>query len=220
MACGVRTYDNAMDKAFIMRAALIWTVNDLPAYGMASGWSTASIIRCPICMDDTRAFHLQHGRKTCYRRFLPGDHPYRRNKKAFIKNHVEYKAACPRLTGDQIQDWIADISHAVKMPLTLPSDYGSDHKWMKKSIFWDLPYWATHLIRHNFDVMHIEKNVFDNIFNTVMYIKEKTKDNLNAQKDLKIICNQPKLELDERRPNALPKQVYTVTKEQKRRICE
>ncbi|KAL0281857.1 UNVERIFIED_CONTAM: hypothetical protein Sangu_2984900 [Sesamum angustifolium] len=34
---GVRTYDHAMDNAFIMRAALIWTVNDLPAYGMASG---------------------------------------------------------------------------------------------------------------------------------------------------------------------------------------
>ncbi|KAL0337718.1 UNVERIFIED_CONTAM: hypothetical protein Scaly_2046900 [Sesamum calycinum] len=33
---GVRTYGHAMDRAFIMRAALMWTVNDLPAYGMAS----------------------------------------------------------------------------------------------------------------------------------------------------------------------------------------
>ncbi|KAL0462837.1 UNVERIFIED_CONTAM: hypothetical protein Slati_0171300 [Sesamum latifolium] len=70
-----------------MRAALMWTVNDLPAYGMASGWSTARVMRCPICIDDTRAFHLQHGRKGCYfdchRQFLPELHPYRRNKKAF-----------------------------------------------------------------------------------------------------------------------------------------
>ncbi|KAL0444204.1 UNVERIFIED_CONTAM: hypothetical protein Slati_2143100 [Sesamum latifolium] len=68
--------------------------------------------------------------------------------------------------------------------------------------------------------MHIEKNVFDNILNTVIDIKEKTKDNLNAWKGLKIICNRAKLEVDERRPNVMPKAVYTQTKEQKRRICE
>ncbi|KAL0288832.1 UNVERIFIED_CONTAM: hypothetical protein Sradi_7087900 [Sesamum radiatum] len=36
---GVRTYDHATDQAFIMRAALMWIVNDKPAYGMASKWS-------------------------------------------------------------------------------------------------------------------------------------------------------------------------------------
>ncbi|KAL0463225.1 UNVERIFIED_CONTAM: hypothetical protein Slati_0210100 [Sesamum latifolium] len=68
--------------------------------------------------------------------------------------------------------------------------------------------------------MHIEKNIFGNIFNTVMNIKGKTKDNLNVWKNLKIIYNRPELELDKRRPNAMPKAVYTFTKEQKRRICE
>ncbi|KAL0290178.1 UNVERIFIED_CONTAM: hypothetical protein Sradi_7055500 [Sesamum radiatum] len=38
---GVRTHDHTTNRAFMMRAALMWTVNDLPAYGMASGWSTA-----------------------------------------------------------------------------------------------------------------------------------------------------------------------------------
>ncbi|KAL0329312.1 UNVERIFIED_CONTAM: hypothetical protein Sradi_4917900 [Sesamum radiatum] len=41
---GVRTYDNTIDKAFIMRAALMWTVNDLPTYGMVFGWSTTSVM--------------------------------------------------------------------------------------------------------------------------------------------------------------------------------
>ncbi|KAK4397463.1 hypothetical protein Sango_1582900 [Sesamum angolense] len=82
-----------------------------------------------------------------------------------------------------------------------------------------LPYWKTHLIRHNLDVMHIEKNIFDNIFNTMMDIKGKTKDNFNAWKDLKIICKCPELELDGSRPNAMPKAVYTLMKEHKR-ICE
>ncbi|KAL0329369.1 UNVERIFIED_CONTAM: hypothetical protein Sradi_4923600 [Sesamum radiatum] len=48
----------------------------------------------------------------------------------------------------------------------------------------------------------------------------KTKDILNVRKDLKIICNRPELEVDERRPNVMPKIVYTPTKNQNRRICE
>jgi len=39
------------------------------------------------------------------------------------------------------------------------ADYGHKYHWNKQSIFWDLPYWRTNLIRHNLDVMHIEKNV-------------------------------------------------------------
>ncbi|KAL0377219.1 UNVERIFIED_CONTAM: hypothetical protein Scaly_0839500 [Sesamum calycinum] len=85
----------------------------------------------------------------------------RTNKKAFTKNRVENKVARLRLTGDRILDRVANISPAVEMSLLLPDGYGSDHKWTKKSIFWDLPYWSTLLIRHNLDVMHIEKNVFD-----------------------------------------------------------
>ncbi|KAK4397604.1 hypothetical protein Sango_1235900 [Sesamum angolense] len=34
---GVQTYDNATDHAFIMPVVLIWTVNDLPSYGMGEG---------------------------------------------------------------------------------------------------------------------------------------------------------------------------------------
>ncbi|KAL0387631.1 UNVERIFIED_CONTAM: hypothetical protein Sradi_2644900 [Sesamum radiatum] len=48
-----------------------------------------------------------------------------------------------------------------------------------------------------------------------MDIKGKTKDNVNASRDLKIICNRPELELDERKPNVMPKVVYTLRKEQK-----
>ncbi|KAL0433360.1 UNVERIFIED_CONTAM: hypothetical protein Slati_2670300 [Sesamum latifolium] len=104
---------------------------------------------------------------------------------------------------------------AVEAPLSHPDGYGSEHKWTKKSIFWELEYWSTHLIRHNLDIMHIEKNMFDNIFNTVMDIKGKTKDNLNARKD-----NRLELEVDKRRPYVMPKAVYTLTRDQKKRIFE
>lgn len=40
------------------------------------------------------------------------------------------------------------------------------------------------MLRHNLDVMHIEKNVFDNLVYTLLDDKKKSKDNLNARKDL------------------------------------
>ena len=46
--------------------------------------------------------------------------------------------------------------------------------------------------------MHIEKNVFDNVFNTVMDVKGKTKDNAKARMDLKEYCRRRELELVDR----------------------
>ncbi|KAL0455300.1 UNVERIFIED_CONTAM: hypothetical protein Slati_0869200 [Sesamum latifolium] len=84
--------------------------------------------------------YLQNCRKTCYfdchRKFLPPNHPYRRNKKAFTKNRVERKVARPRLMGEQIRDWVEEFSPAVEVPLSLPDGYGIEYKWTKKSIFW------------------------------------------------------------------------------------
>jgi hypothetical protein len=70
---------------------------------------------------------------------------------------------------------------------------GMNHNWAKRSIFWDLPYWHTLLVPHNIDIMHNEKNVFDNVFNTVLDVKGKTKDNLKARRDLEVYCHRPKL---------------------------
>ena len=54
----------------------------------------------------------------------------------------------------------------------------------KKSIFFELPYWRHLLIRRNLDVMHIEKNICDNILGTLLDIHGKNKDSLNARLDL------------------------------------
>ena len=43
--------------------------------------------------------------------------------------------------------------------------------------------------------MHIEKNVFENIFNTVMDVKEKTKDNINARMNIALFCHCKNMEL-------------------------
>jgi len=73
--------------------------------------------------------------------------------------------------------------------------YGQFHNWTKRSIFWDLPYWKDNLLRHNLDVMHIEKNFFDYVFNIMMDVKGKPKDNYKTRLDLAELCVQGDLEL-------------------------
>ena len=65
----------------------------------------------------------------------------------------------------------------------------------KRSIFWELPYWKTNLLCHNLDLVHIKKNMFENIFNTVVDVKGKTKDNIKARLDIDLYCNRKNMEL-------------------------
>ena len=55
--------------------------------------------------------------------------------------------------------------------------------WKKKFIFFDLEYWRYLHVRHNLDVMHIEKNVCESIIDTLLNIQGKTKDGLNSHLD-------------------------------------
>jgi hypothetical protein len=68
-----------------------------------------------------------------------------------------------------------------------------DILWKKKNIFFRLQYWKDNLLRHNLDVMHVEKNVMDNILGTMLDIKGKTKDNAQARHDLQEMGLRPKL---------------------------
>ena len=69
--------------------------------------------------------------------------------------------------------------------------------------------------------MHIEKNVFDNIFYIVMNVNGKSKDNIKARQDLKVYCNRPELELLYNNGKVYKsKATYSLNKEQKRSICQ
>ena len=67
------------------------------------------------------------------------------------------------------------------------------HSWTTHSIFWDLSYWRHQLLRHNLDVMPIEKNFCENIINTVMDVSGKMTDNVKAQLDLAELCAREEL---------------------------
>jgi len=223
---GVLTYDISKQQNFNMKAALMWTINDFPAYGMLSGWSTAGKLACPSCMGKSKAFSLKYGGKCSWfdqtRKFLHMDHPFRRNKEAFIKNKKENSQPPQRLTGAEVWEKVYDLPQIIEVgPCDDKCDgFGETHNWKKQSIFWQLPYWKTNLIRHNLDVMHIEKNVFDNVFNTVMDIKDKTKDNVKARMDLKVYCRRRELELQDQSNGKVikPKAKYVLSKDQQNSV--
>jgi len=196
------TYDISRKQNFLIRAALMWTINDFPAYGMLSGWSTHGKLACPYCMENNKAFTLTIRGKAsffyCHHRFLLYNHRNRKNRKDFFIGRVEKDVTPSCLFGEELHDVISEYSDIVfdlqsgkqKFP-----GFGFTHNWVKRSIFWELLYWKTNLLCHNLDVMHIKKNVFENIFNTITDVKGKTKDNIKARLDVALFCNRKNIEL-------------------------
>lgn len=50
---------------------------------------------------------------------------------------------------------------------------------------WKFPYWHKLKLRHNLDVMHIEKNICESLIATILNIVGKTKDTAKPRLDLK-----------------------------------
>ncbi|XP_019257779.1 PREDICTED: uncharacterized protein LOC109235996 [Nicotiana attenuata] len=108
---GVETYDASTKEIFQMRAALMWTINDFPAYGSLSGWCTYGRFAFPSCNINTQSRRLKHGRKFCYmghRRFLKSGHKYRNDAKSFDGTKETRSAPCP-VTGSVVLNQVKDI---------------------------------------------------------------------------------------------------------------
>ncbi|XP_024196087.1 uncharacterized protein LOC112199281 [Rosa chinensis] len=182
---GVDTYDAGSGHNFRLRAALLWTINDFPAYANLSGWSTKGKMACPTCNDQRPHQWLNSWQKTIYydhRRFLPQNHRFRKNLE--FNSKVEKRLKPALLSGDDV---VCQLTH-VSQPCFGKGKKRkrcADHlNWTKRSIFFDLPYWHTLKLRHNLDVMHIEKNICDNILGTLMDTEGKTKDSYKTRLDM------------------------------------
>ncbi|CAL8116200.1 unnamed protein product [Prunus armeniaca] len=181
---GVRTYDKSTGKMFTLRAAVMWTVNDFPAYAMVSGWSTKGYMACPVCKEDVTSGW--HAGKVCYlghRRWLPWDHEWREKDKEFDGN-TERRLRPREWSGDEILDQLNRLDFA-PFGKTVSRIRPSTHmNWTHKPMFFELPYWSKLKLRHNLDVMHVKKNVFDTLVGTILDIEGKTKDTIKARLDL------------------------------------
>jgi len=110
----------------------MWTINEFSAYGMLSGWRTLGRLACPHYMEHHKSFTLNYGRKTCWfdshRRFLPIDHPFRKNVKAFRKGKVETDGPPPRPTPTQVWRSVKDLPKITESGATMIDEYGEWHK--------------------------------------------------------------------------------------------
>ena len=108
---GVRTDDAAKyggSSEFLMKAILLWTIHDFPAYGIVAGCVTKGYKGCPVCGPGTisrrsRALHknVYEGQ---YRRWLPLRHPWRAAISLF-DNVAEDRVAPAKVTSLEIMRW-------------------------------------------------------------------------------------------------------------------
>lgn len=224
---GVTTYDAASKQNFCLHAALLWTINDFPAYANLSGWCTKGKMACPTCNKETSNMWLNHGKKTVYmghRRWLPGDHIWREESTLF-DGTIEDRLQPNLLSGDEIFEQLSHVTQPCfgKEPAGQKKRKRAPNylNWTKKSIFFELPYWKTLLLRHNLDVMHIEKNVCDSLLGTLMNIPGKTKDTYNSHLDLEVMGIRHKLQpvCKNGKPKFKPG-CYSFSSKEKQGTCE
>ena len=59
----ILTYNASKKQNFTFKARLMWIIDNFLVYGMLFGWSTTRRLACSICIEDIRAFTLNHGGK-------------------------------------------------------------------------------------------------------------------------------------------------------------
>ncbi|KAK9142841.1 hypothetical protein Syun_012241 [Stephania yunnanensis] len=142
---GLETFDASTNENFMLKVALLWTINDFPAYGNFSGWSSKGKLACPVCNTETCSKRLTNSKNQCYmshRRFLPRKHKWRNDIKNFDGTR-ELKVPPPKsLSGSNALAQVYDLEG-----ITLTKDSTKkvkiSHKkrgdnWNKKSIFLEL----------------------------------------------------------------------------------
>lgn len=229
MGDGIETYDAFMKQNFQLHASLLWTmlwtINDFPAYGILSCWSTKGKLVCPVCHVHTCSSYLKLGRKQCYmghRSFLEMNHPYRRNK-SFFDNTKEERIAPHALNGEDV---LVQINTSLQRSADDKTrkrkrDTKRHDNWKKKSIFFELPYWQTLLLRHNLDVMPIEKNISESVLGTLLDIEGKTKDTLKSRLDLQEMKIKKSLHpIKSGDKYILPPASYTMSKAERIEFCQ
>ena len=219
---GHPTYDSHKNEMFQMHAMIVGTISDFPARGMLSGNVVRGYKACPECLSSQGCSnHCNKIVRMGHRAYLPHDHPWRIDTGAF--DGTEERGVEPhRWSGEEILAVLDEydfgqLSNHPDIVARIPERPDRYKFWTHKSIFWELPYWSTLLIRHYLDVMHIEKNVCDSVVGTVLNLEGKTKDGPKARVDLKKMGIRKHLWLKEgkKKMHWAP---YTVKPDQKTQI--
>ncbi|GKE27599.1 zinc finger, PHD-type containing protein [Tanacetum coccineum] len=185
---GVETIDVASGQKFNMRVMVLWTINNFPARSSLSGWSGQGYKACLTCNEDTPSVRVLS--KTAYvghKRFLKKPHKWRSLRE--FNGQTDNRDPPKEFGHDEI------LAQLDRLPTRLTGKHPSygdvkikcnvlvELNWTKWSIFYELEYWSFLTLRHNLDIMHIEKNVLEAILNTLL-MNDKSKGTAKARQDL------------------------------------
>ncbi|GJY33251.1 hypothetical protein Tco_0417720 [Tanacetum coccineum] len=109
----VDTYNASTKDNFNLRTVVLWTINDYPSLGKLCGCPYSGFKGCVVCGKDTNCVRLSASSKQSYvghRRYLPYNHPFRKQKKAFNGQQEFLQAPIP-MTGEQIYNEVKHIEN-------------------------------------------------------------------------------------------------------------
>jgi hypothetical protein len=222
---GVETYDALIDDSFPLHAAFLWSIHDYPGLATLSGRSTRGYYACVHCDENPCYEPLKN--KIGYvghRRFLPTNHRFRRSKD--FNGLVEKREKPRKFTNSEVLEKLEKVKDFK------PGKYPGNKKrkrtqkdepnWSQKVSLYELPYWSNLKLAYNIDVMHVEKNICDNILGTLLEMEGKNKDTANARIDLQNLGIREDLHLKPDGKGGMEKKKaeYNLTKENKKRFCE
>ena len=220
---GVSTFDALTGKDFDLHAVVIWCIHDYPALSTLSGRVTKGYYACVHCDKNPCSRRIKN--KICYighRRFLPWDHIWR-TKKWFDgkEDHLEKPEEFSTEELMQQLERVKDVRPGQHPQSKKRKREVDGQCWKRRSSLWDLPYWSNLKLRHNLDVMHIEKNICESIIGTFLGIIGKTKDTINARLDLEEMSIRKHLHL-KRDGNSytVPHAPYVMNRSQKLVFCD
>ncbi|GJY81129.1 hypothetical protein Tco_0493880 [Tanacetum coccineum] len=223
---GVETTDIVSGQNFNMRAMVLWTINDFPARSSLSGWSGQGYKACPTCNEETPSIGVKN--KIAYvghRRFLRKPHKWRSSRE--FNGDTDHRDPPKEYPRDVILAQHARL--LTRVPGKHPKHGGVKIKrnvevelnWTKRSIFYELEYWSFISLRHNLDIMHIEKNVLEAILNTLL-MNDKSKDTAKARQDLQKLGIRRPLWLTKNHKGKIvkPQAAYSFTPENRKKFCQ
>ncbi|GJT35978.1 zinc finger, PHD-type containing protein [Tanacetum coccineum] len=201
-------------------------INDFPARSSLSGWSGQGYKACPTCNEETPSIGVTS--KIAYvghRRFLKKPHKWRSSRE--FNGQTDNRDPPKEFGRDEI------LAQLDRLPTRLTGKHPSyggvkikrnvlvELNWTKRSIFYELEYWSFLTLRHNLDIMHIEKNVLEAILNTLL-MNDKSKDTAKARQDLQRLGIRSGLWLGQTKNGKClkPQAAYSFTPENRKKFCQ
>ncbi|GJT90345.1 zinc finger, PHD-type containing protein [Tanacetum coccineum] len=185
-----------------MRAMVLWTINDFPARSSLSGWSGQGYKACPTCNEETPSIGVKN--KIAYvghRRFLRKPHKWRSSRE--FNGDTDHRDPPKEYPRDVI------LAQHARLLTRVPGKHPETREEDKTQL------------KHNLDIMHIEKNVLEAILNTLL-MNDKSKDTAKARQDLQNLGIRRPLWLTKNHKGKIvkPQAAYSFTPENRKKFCQ